>query len=70
MIAIINRGGIDPDPQGLRTYQVQINNNPILFGQTVLFQHYRKDGMAVCLRKAADAIDRARDNIVEMLMEV
>jgi len=70
MIAIINRGGIDPDPQGLRKYQVQINNNPILFGQTILFEHYRKDGIAICLRKAADAIDRARDNIVAMLMEV
>ena len=50
MIAIINRGGPD---DGVCTYSVGINNRIL-----TTFEHDRRDGLATCLRKAADAVDR------------
>lgn len=51
MIAIINKEG---DPLGICKYRVQINNTLI-----TEFTHNRPDGLATCLRKAADAVDSA-----------
>ena len=52
MIAIINRGGPD---DGVCTYTVGINKHIM-----ATFEHDRCDGLATCLRKAADAVDRVR----------
>ena len=51
MIAIVNVGEIE-DKRGVYEYEVRINT-------TVLtrFDHTRKDGLAVCLRLAAEAVD-------------
>lgn len=51
MIAIVNVGEIE-DKRGVYEYEVRINT-------TVLtrFDHTRKDGLAVCLRLAAKAVD-------------
>jgi hypothetical protein len=52
MIAIYNRGGkMDSD---LCKYELCINKDTIAF-----FKHRRGDGLATCLRKAADAADLA-----------
>ena len=60
MIAIINRGpteSADPyDTGSERNYTVQINREPVLVG----FQHERRDGLAACLRAAADALDKVK----------
>ena len=58
MIAIINRGGPD---DGVCTYTVGINSRIL-----ATFEHDRRDGLATCLRKAADAVDRIR---IEALTE-
>ncbi len=56
MIAIINRGPagvhIEDGPGGWRLYEVMINHDLICS-----FNHKRSDGLAVCLRKAADAVE-------------
>lgn len=51
MIAIINRGG---DQEGVCSYTVSINKKVV-----ASFTHNRYDGLAECLRKAADAVDQA-----------
>ena len=58
MIAIVNVGPMTDDPGGLRNYEVRINREVIC-----TFQHYRCDGLAMCLRLAALAaqrVERAR----------
>lgn len=52
MIAIVNVGEIE-DKRGVYEYEVRINT-------TVLtrFDHTRKDGLAVCLRLASEAVVR------------
>lgn len=52
MIAIINRGGPD---DGVCTYSVGINTRIL-----TIFEHDRRDGLAACLRKAANAVDKIR----------
>lgn len=56
MIAIINRGATSPqereNPDGERYYDVRINDRII-----TQFQHRRGDGLAECLRKAAQAVE-------------
>ena len=52
MIAIINREGPD---DGVCVYTVGINNRIL-----TTFEHDRRDGLATCLRKAADAVDKVR----------
>ncbi|TVQ95493.1 MAG: hypothetical protein EA399_17710 [Desulfovibrionales bacterium] len=42
------------DPGGLRRYEVKINTELI-----ATFDHCRRDGLAVCLRLAAEAVDAA-----------
>ena len=68
MIAIINRGPFTEDLGGERNYEIKINNDTICF-----FKHYRRDGLAECLRKAADAVaikDREEEwNTISTLME-
>lgn len=50
MIAIINREGPD---DGVCTYTVGINRRIL-----ATFTHDRREGLAVCLRKAAEAIEQ------------
>lgn len=54
MIAIVNVGEIE-DKRGVYEYEVRINT-------TVLtrFDHTRKDGLAVCLRLASEAVVRMK----------
>lgn len=52
MIAIVNVGPQDKNPGGLRNYEVRINHKVIC-----TFTHYRRDGLAECLRKAAEAVE-------------
>ena len=60
MIAIINRGGPD---DGVCTYSVGINTSIL-----TIFEHDRRDGLAACLRKAADAVDKVRrDALTEFI---
>lgn len=53
MIAIINQGG---DMSGECEYRIQINNELI-----TTFKHSRPDGLAECLRKAADAVEKEKE---------
>jgi len=67
MIAIINKGG---NPLGKCHYHVQINDKLI-----AEFEHSRPEGLAECLRLAADAVERAkwdefRDRVNEMGWEI
>lgn len=52
MIAIVNMGPRTDDPGGERTYEVKINSKVIC-----TFQHYRREGLAECLRRAAEAVE-------------
>lgn len=56
MIAIIN-DGTNSNITGLHRYRVQINNELICE-----FDHVREDGLAECLRKAADAVEQAEED--------
>lgn len=55
MIAIINDGS-NESSIGLHHYRVQINKKLICE-----FDHIREDGLATCLRKAADAVQEAEN---------
>jgi hypothetical protein len=63
MIAILNVTGSDANNA---VYQLQINDEFIC-----LFHHQRNKGLAECLRKAADAVDKKMDRdictIIQML---
>jgi hypothetical protein len=63
MIAIINTGATDDE--GRAHYRLQINNTLI-----AEFHHYRVDGLAACLRLAADAADRAHYEKVDRLIKL
>lgn len=54
MIAIVN---ITPHPQatGPHTYEVRINSHVV-----AQFEHAREDGLVLCLRRAADAVEDER----------
>ena len=52
MIAIINTAK-NPLPTGIHEYRVQINYDLIC-----MFKHRREDGLAACLRRAADAVEK------------
>lgn len=62
MIAIINRGAAAGNKSDLRRYEVKINTQTITF-----FTHARGDGLAECLRKAANAVEKSR-SVEEMLI--
>lgn len=55
MIAIVNISGDDLKQFGENTYSVRINHKEI-----VQFKHQRQDGLAECLRKAAQAVDEEK----------
>lgn len=61
MIAIINTGEVTRD--GQHCYRLQINEQ--LIGE---FTHRRSDGLAACLRRAAEAAERAHEQYVEQLV--
>lgn len=53
MISIVNKG-----PTGSRTRPDECKYAVIVDGDTIaLFHHSRQDGVGVCLRIAADAVD-------------
>lgn len=52
VITNISRHG---DMQGLNQYVVRINNDPVI----ARFYHVRSEGLAACLRRAADAVEAA-----------
>lgn len=51
MIAIVNKGPQTDDPGGERTYEVRINSRVV-----ARFKHARREGLATCLDKAAQAV--------------
>ncbi len=59
MITITNIGPQTKDPGGLRNYEVRINRELIC-----TFNHYRRDGLAECLRLASEAV-KMRDKLQE-----
>ena len=63
MIQIVNIGG---NPQGTSDYSLRINNQELC-----QFKHDRPQGLSMCLRKAADAYDKQRQNdILAYLREI
>lgn len=54
MISITNISK-DPNPTGLCGYEIRINRDLI-----AKFKHNRPDGLAQCLREAADAVDQQK----------
>jgi len=66
MIAIVNVGPYnDPDPTGVRDYEVCINSDVV-----ATFKHRRSDGLAVCLRHAAGAVDRSKSGLLEFVPDI
>lgn len=47
------------DLRGLNQYEVRINRDPVIAN----FDHVRSEGLAACLRKAADAVDAAEGKV-------
>ncbi|MDY7038523.1 MAG: hypothetical protein SV375_20500 [Thermodesulfobacteriota bacterium] len=54
MIIITNIGPLTDDPGGERHYNVHVNRKMIC-----AFKHHRKDGLAICLKKASEAVAEA-----------
>lgn len=68
MIGIVNIGPAEGEtsPIGKHCYEVRINRQLI-----TTFHHYRANGLAECLRLAAEAVSRHRDQeLVRLLEEV
>jgi hypothetical protein len=66
MIEIVNVGPFDdPDPMGLRNYEVRLNGK--VYSK---FQHSRADGLAKCLIAAAESVEQAKDAEVNRLVHV
>jgi hypothetical protein len=64
MIAIINLG-TNPNPYGIHEYVVRINQREIC-----KFKHRRETGLAVCLKKASEAVENMDiDRMLEGLHE-
>ncbi|MCK9578786.1 hypothetical protein M0R01_04885 [bacterium] len=55
MIKIINVTKDDSNIYGENDYEVWINTRLL-----TSFKHFRKEGLAMCLRKAADAVDNMK----------
>lgn len=65
MITITNVGPFDdPHPEGLRNYELRVNKKLIC-----KFQHVRKDGLAVCLQLAAEAVEEAQQVELDRMEE-
>ena len=60
MLSIVN---VDGDPLGECTYNLSINTTII-----TTFKHDRREGLAQCLRDAADAVDEKKEKRV-MIVE-
>jgi hypothetical protein len=54
MSVVINNISRHGDLRGLNQYQVRINNDPVI----ARFSDVRTEGLATCLRKAADAVEK------------
>lgn len=56
---------IDPNPrsEGVHQYCLRVNERAVC-----TFEHERKEDLAACLRKAADAAERAERNRREMVL--
>ena len=70
MIAIINTGRFPSnrhpaDERQPRIYNVQINKELI-----TTFEHDRVDGLAVCLEKAAKAVEQHDESLVDVLYKL
>jgi len=63
MIAIVNVSPPGTHPGDFHTYELKINRRVI-----TRFQHRRLDGLAQCLRAAADAVEESRAMEVQELM--
>jgi hypothetical protein len=64
MIAIINLG-TNPKPHGTHEYVIRINHHEIC-----KFKHRRENGLAVCLKKASEAVENMDiDRMLEDLHE-
>ena len=65
MIAIINQKG---PLGGICTYTVEVHGEET--GDVICeFQHYRPDGLAVCLQKAAQAVERIQNKEINKIVE-
>jgi hypothetical protein len=65
MIAIINRGPHTGDSGGEHNYDVRIGDELI-----AQFKHKRSDGLATCLRKAADAGEQKQERLIRAISEL
>ncbi len=61
MIVVVNKGYIKGGNPDMRIYYLMINQELI-----TQFLHNRSDGLAICLRKAAVAVEVQKDIGVEM----
>jgi hypothetical protein len=52
-MAVIIQNVSEGPMTGLQQYIVRINSDPVV----ATFEHIREDGLAECLRKAADAVE-------------
>ena len=63
-MSIIIRNVSTGVPTGVQQYELKINQRILL-----QFEHTREDGLAVCLRKAADAVEADRDKkVIQILL--
>jgi hypothetical protein len=62
MIAIINTG--KRDAEGRHRYRLQINDKLI-----VEFTHMQRDGLAECLRLAAEAASAAHEEQIQSILD-
>ena len=63
MISIQNMGPYDdPDHGGKRTYEVKIHGHYGIVTKICSFEHYRRDGLATCLRLASEAVLNSERN--------
>ena len=65
MSIIITNISDPPTPKGENMYRIRINDKVI-----TTFTHNREDGLAVCLRKAGEAVEENDVNrIIEIYLE-
>lgn len=55
MSVVITNVSLHYDWQGVNQYVVRINHDPVI----AHFDHVRSEGLAECLRRAAEAVDAA-----------
>lgn len=56
MSVIITNVSEHDDLEGVNTYVIHLSGKPII----ARFDHVRSEGLAACLRRAADAVEAAR----------